>query len=665
MLKKIRNIPAGLALLVLGLSASGAGAQTASPSPGDACLAVSNGGGVVRLIWHAPRSFWPAGGWQILDESGKVLKRVRAGEAAALAGLPANKAAFVNSFAKGLPAFKDAKERDSFYFSLTIGIFTDPAFAQAAGFSASVDGLPAGRRTFRVVGVGQDGKPVGKPYPSPAVDASIPSLPPPPPEGLKAESTAKGVALAWTKAPAPASIAAQAFAVDRRIEGQKYDRVSAMPILISANTPAGTPVFLDESAPLEKKLDYRVFGVDAFGRLSAPAEAGVYHFDHAALLPPRDFKVSGGKGRNVLEWTPVANPRSGKLMIERAPTPAGPFAILTPDGVKPQAGRYEDAAVKGGLGYSYRIHIVGANGAAGPRSGIVTAAPMNAAAPKSPVGLEAKLERTRIRLTWKTAGDAVLAGYLVERKPKTGADWTRLNQDIANETRFDDYPGAEGPAMWLYRVRAVTLDNQESGPSSTVEVVVPDRSLPPVPEILSAEGSSGKAMVRFKPGTPEAKSASFVVLRSPDPRDIGVVFGRPLPASAREYVDPFVEPGQEYWYRMVAIDKAGNRSEPSEAISVRIGPPAIPAPPAPKAVFSAKPFPVVVLTFAPAPAGLEAVVQRKSANEGEWTVLSTVARGGEALDANPPAAPRIEYRIVYRTAGGAYGRPSPPAVVQR
>ena len=551
---------------------------------------MSDGGGVVRLLWPAPRAFWPAGGWQIRDESGKVLKQVKPGDAAALAALPENQAAFIRSFAQKPPAFKDAKERETFFFALTVNIFTDPAFAQAAGFSAMLEKQPAGRRSYRVVGVGANGAPVGKPYQSPAVDASIPSPPPASPAGLKAESETNGVSLFWTKGQAPGAPAAQTFAIDRRLEGQKFDRLSTKPILVSTGLPADTPIFLDETAPKEKSLDYRVYGADAFGRMSAPAEITVYHFDHAALLPPPDFKAGGGKGRNILEWKPVANPLSEKVMIERAPTPAGPFALLTPNGVKPQAGRYEDAAVKGGLGYSYRIYTLGAGGRSGPKSMVVTAAPTNPSVPRGPAGLEAKLERTRVRLTWKPAGDAVLAGYLVERKgkaDKTG-EWTRLNQDITAEARFDDYPGAEGPAVWLYRVRAVALDNQESAGGATVEVVVPDRSLPPAPEILSADGSAGKAVVGFKPGTPAAKSTSFVVLRSSDPRDAGVVFGRPLPAAAREYTDPFVEAGQEYWYRVVAIDKAGNRSEPSAAISVRIGPPAIPAPPAPKAVFTAR-----------------------------------------------------------------------------
>jgi hypothetical protein len=44
-----------------------------------------------------------------------------------------------------------------------------------------------------------------------------------------------------------------------------------------------------------------------------------------------------------------------------------------------------------------------------------------------------------------------------------------------------------------------------------------------------------------------------------------VVIGDPLPASARQFTDLYVSPGQNYWYRLVAVDKNGNHSDPTSA----------------------------------------------------------------------------------------------------
>ncbi|MCX6559204.1 MAG: hypothetical protein NTZ26_01695 [Candidatus Aminicenantes bacterium] len=668
-MKKHHPLPALIVLLALGFLVGGlliasVGGQAPGPARADACLAVSDGGGVVRLLWPVPRAGWTAGGWQILDQSGRELKRVRAGDIPSAASFSPEKAALLKTLAKGLPSFSSDQERESFYFVLLGDIVTDPVFARAAGFSATLDKIPAGQKSYRVVSLTIDGRPTGLSYQSPAVDASVPTLPPPAPAAARALSAAEGVRLFWTRSADPTAQVTYAYFVERKTENDPFVAIQAKPLLLAANLNPEAPVLVDAEAPLEKLVEYRIFGADAFGRRSGPAEISVYHYDHAALEPPVDFKATGGQGRNVLEWKAPAQARPGKILVWRGLTPAGPFTSLLPDGLSAGNTRYEDADVKGGLSYFYQIQVLGANHREGPRSMVVSASPKSASPPARPAGLTAELERTRIRLNWKGTSGSILAGYLVERKDKNG-DWVRLNDHIAAETIYDDYGGSEGPATWSYRVRAIALDNQESPPSATVEVVVPDRSLPPAPEILSGDGGGGKAVVRFRPGQPESRSAQFVVLRSGDPREIGVVLGRPLPAAARDSTDPFVEPGAEYWYRVVAIGPNGNRSDPSAAVWVRIGPPPIPAPAAPRADLILKPSPFVRILFAPAPQGLEAVLERKLAAEKDWVILSAVSRGGEVVDADPPAHGKAEYRIAYRTRSGVYGPASPAVSIQR
>ncbi len=660
-------LTAGLApgLLFLFLASTPAVAvQASSSASGTVCLAVSDGGGVIRLLWPVPSAGWPAGGWRIQDESGREIKRVRAGDVPAPAGLSAAKSSLLKTLAGGPPSFASDKERETFRFLLLAELVSDPAFARTAGFSAVLGNVPAGRKFYRVVGLTLDGKTTGLSYPSPAVDASVPTPPPAAPEAPRAASVRQGVQLFWTKPAGGTAPDALTYFIERREGDGGFAAVSGKPLLLSASRDPQAPVFLDEKAPVDALAEYRIFGVDAFGRRSAPAEAAVFHLDHAALEPPDGLKATDGAGRAVLEWKPSAKPKPGQIMVWRALRPGGPYAALTPKGLPAGTTRYEDADVKAGVRYYYRVQVVDKEGREGPRSMVVTSAPRGAGALARPEGLKAEVERTRIRLSWKAPTGALLAGYLVERKDQNG-QWARINERITTEMLFHDYGGAEGPAAWSYRVRAVALDNRESPPSEVVEVKIPDRSIPPSPEVVSANGAGGKAVVCFRPGRPEAKSAQFVVLRSGDPRDIGVVLGRPLPASARDYTDLFVEAGAEYWYRVVALGANGNRSEPSAAIEVRIAPPPIPAPPAPKAEFVAKPSPFVRVSFAPAPQGLEAVLERKLPAEQDWTILSVVAQGSEMVDANPPASGKAEYRIAYRTRSGVYGPASPAAAVGR
>ncbi len=211
----------------------------------------------------------------------------------------------------------------------------------------------------------------------------------------------------------------------------------------------------------------------------------------------------------------------------------------------------------------------------------------------------------------------------------------------------------------------MALDNQESAPSAAVEVVVPDRSIPPAPEVVSATAAAVKPWSGSDRDGRKRLRPSSSSCAAPTRAKSGSSWAGLCPAAARDYTDSFVEPGAEYWYRVVAISPNGNRSEPSAAVWVRIGAPPIPTPPSPKAELVLKPSPHVRVLFAPAPQGLEAVLERKLPAEKDWVILSAVSRGGEVVDADPPAGGKAEYRIAYRTRSGIYGPASPAVFIQR
>jgi hypothetical protein len=169
------------------------------------------------------------------------------------------------------------------------------------------------------------------------------------------------------------------------------------------------------------------------------------------------------------------------------------------------------------------------------------------------------------------------------------------------------------------------------------------------------------------PGLPEAKTSQFVVLRSASPEQWGVVLGRPLPAAAREYIDPFVRAGDSYWYRVVALNVRGDRSEPTDAVQVTIGTPPIPKPQLPKLQLLEKPFNQLKITFAPPPAGLGlvAVAERKVTSETLWYRLPGTTTAGELLDPNPPPTGQVLYRVIFLAPNGVAGEPSPPTALVR
>lgn len=652
-----------LVFILFGTSSFSLPAQT---SDNDGCLALSDGKGTLDLLWLPGGEEWPLGGWQIQNSAGRVLvARVLAGEAQFLTGLAPEKAVRIRDLARGLPRFKDADDKENFFFALRFAVLSDPGQARALGFSRELGHVAPGAQAYRIVGLDAAGRPTALVLRSPTVDAAIATPLPSSPGGFRAESKPGGVRLFWTSGPEQVQAPVFYYQIERTGASGERESVSRSPILLNADAVPDQPSHVDNSAPVEQEITYSLYGVDVFGRRSPAVECKVFHGDFSALAAPGDIKADGNKGKVLLSWTPNPSPNTKRIYIERSFSQAGTYVVITPKGLPREMNAYEDTTVPGGVTAFYRLRSVGPRNNPGEPSLPVSARPQNIAPPDAPKNLKAEIGRTRVRLTWEGSKTAI-AAYILERKTgKSG--WTRINAELAQETQYDDPLGEEGGGTFSYRVKAVAFDNQEGGYSKAIDVVLPERGLPPVPRITAVETRDGKAIVHFKPGWPEAKTSQFLVLRSGSPDVWGVVLGRPLAAAARTYVDPFVAAGESYWYRVVAVNGRNDRSDPSDAVVVTVGTPPIPTPAAPRLETGGLPFNQVKITFAAPPPGrgLVAVVERKLDGDTLWIRLSGATAENESLDANPPAAGKILYRVIYLAPNGAVGEPSPPTELLR
>jgi len=284
------------------------------------------------------------------------------------------------------------------------------------------------------------------------------------------------------------------------------------------------------------------------------------------------------------------------------------------------------------------------------------------AAPPQVTGLAADAGQTRVRLTW-TAVPFPVAGYFVERRAIVGntpaANWVRLNPHVTPEPLYDDYIGMASGTTFGYHVLAVAFDNAEGPASSAVQVTLADRTVPGQPTISGISGAGGKVALSFAPAVPEERTAQFLVLRSGNAKDIGLVLGDPLPATARQYEDLYVSPGETYFYRLVAVDAAGNRSDPADPLIVRVGYPKIPKPTAPVLKQVSTPSPHVVLQFEQAPAGFSVVVERQDSPTAGWIRVAGPLDGNAATDFPPNGNTSVLYRIAYISPSAHTGEPSP------
>jgi hypothetical protein len=628
-----------------------------------ALFAVSNGKGEVNLLWIPPSAKSPQGGWRLEDDNGHVFaEKIVPMEEEAISGLSREDAAAVVKIMERLSTAASAMEQENADTALYVSALIDFRYAQALGLASTIRSLPAGPRSYRVTGLNKDGTPTGVTLRSHTVDSSVATSLPTPPSDLRAEAQKDLTALYWSPPPGDIKIPVFAYYVERDGKLQKNVFVTGKIRFLGAKWDRNRPAIVDADAPVEEELTYRVYSVDIFGRKGTPSSFSFFRPDLRALDPPINVKAEAGEGKITITWEPSGNPYTAAYIVERSYTNEGIYEVLTPKGLMRDTGSYEDKNVKGGTFYFYRVRAVGPRGDLGDPSQITMVTARSKEKPSKPSGLKADAGKTRVRLIWNAPKEPV-AGYFIERRVEDSDKWLRINSTYSSDLLYDDYHAPDGYGTFSYRVVAVSHDYTESDPSGEVTATIEDRSFPPVPLITDIDGKEGKVAVTFQPGVPEENSHQFLIVRSVSVDDPGLVIGDPLPGKLRTFVDTFVKPGQFYWYRVVALDKKGNRSDLSSPVVVRAGAPLIPVPKKPEAEFLKEPFKRVEIRFEKPPAGFFVTVQHRIDGKDPWLTIMRSLSIDHALHTSLPEKGKVEYRIVYQASNGVQGEPSEPVEI--
>ena len=122
-----------------------------------------------------------------------------------------------------------------------------------------------------------------------------------------------------------------------------------------------------------------------------------------------------------------------------------------------------------------------------------------------------------------------------------------------------------------YVVRRVEMASAipiESAPSPPVCVTPVDKFPPAAPKMLVSVASGSAVSLIWEAGT-EVDLGGYLVLRGEAPGDTLAPLTT-APISDAAYVDTSVRRGRTYAYEVVAVDKVGNQSGPSNRIEEAI-----------------------------------------------------------------------------------------------
>jgi len=141
-----------------------------------------------------------------------------------------------------------------------------------------------------------------------------------------------------------------------------------------------------------------------------------------------------------------------------------------------------------------------------------------------------------------------------------------LNPKPLEETKFA-HAGAEPDKEQCFVVRSVATDATstiESDASDPICVTPKDTFPPAAPKALTAVGDTGAVNLVWDANT-ESDLAGYIVLRAEAPGDNMQPLMRDLIKENR-YIDRTAQPGVAYFYTVIAVDKTGNRSTPSNRV---------------------------------------------------------------------------------------------------
>jgi len=196
-----------------------------------------------------------------------------------------------------------------------------------------------------------------------------------------------------------------------------------------------------------------------------------------------------------------------------------------------------------------------------------------------PANVTADVSQNAITLKWDPPKQNIdgsapvnLLGYNVYRVTASQNEPGQIpiNQALITTPEYQDRNFKFGD-KYTYVVRSVSLGSLaqpvESLNSNSVEVAPVDTFPPSGPTGVSIAAAPGRLAIFFA-ANPEQDIAGYLIYRSTDPNA-----PKPWTLLTQElltrttFTDENVDPGKTYYYYVVAVDTAGNRSQPSELVS--------------------------------------------------------------------------------------------------
>ena len=402
------------------------------------------------------------------------------------------------------------------------------------------------------------------------------------PSGLAARGEIGRIELGWQASGAEGLLGYNVYRSERSDEG--YEQLAS---LEDGSFTTGQTAYVDSNLAGGQLYFYKVSAVvggvesESSGFVSATAEG-----DEAAPAPPGDLvAIADASSSSItLGWSaPTQDGNGGELtglasyIISRSKDDASGFAAI--DTIAVGTTQFVDPALEASTLYFYAISAVDATGNTSSRSASVSARTAGIA---SPAGVAATGGIERIVVSWQASDEEDLLGYNVYRSARSDEGYERFTgvegtSYTTGQTEYTD-TGLTGGAAFFYKVSVVTAAGESQLSAFDGATVTSDIRAPAAPSFIDGTpvvGEPGQLELVWNAPTTDFNGSEltglerYTIYRADSASGRYEIIGRV--ENATTLIDTGLTTQTIYYYRMEAMDAAGNVSPRSSAVAINTG----------------------------------------------------------------------------------------------
>lgn len=289
---------------------------------------------------------------------------------------------------------------------------------------------------------------------------------------------------------------------------------------------------------------------------SEPLKATTHTFS-----PPQNVQAIGNYPRKIkILWYPHKDLRVQGYVIERAD--GRDFIEVARVNNRLQV-EYLDTNLHDSTEYFYRVIAINANNVRSVASPVVSA--RTKPVPTPPQGVFASHDLPKmIKITWQPSLRDDVVSYEVLRTILGGISNEVLGSVSADELSFTDKSDIDG-VQYGYFVIAIDKDGLRSLPQPS-PIVGSTLAAPAAPVVQNIAMENGSVVLRWNSG--DSRAVQYTINKQHSS-----LFGKKerfVSIPYNYFYDHEVVPGERYLYNIIAIDKHGLQSVPSETVSITL-----------------------------------------------------------------------------------------------